>query len=104
MLGDVRRWVCLGAGRAPGPSSFFPVLLEAREGVTSGTQPAWTSVAERAGAGRHGDISQDREEQGSNWSLGVVGTRVGGRVSRPQLFLGRAPLCPDQVRGCDSWL
>ena len=40
MLGDVRRWVCLGAGRAPGPSSFFPVLLEAGEGVTSGTQGA----------------------------------------------------------------
>lgn len=69
-----------------------------------GSRPAWTSVAERAGAGRHGDISQDREEQGSNWSLGVVGTRVGGRVSMPQLFLGRVPLWPDQVRGCDSWL
>ena len=40
MLGDVRRWVCLEAGRAPGPSSFFPVLLEAGEGVTSGTQGA----------------------------------------------------------------
>lgn len=40
MSGDVRRWVCLGAGRAPGPSSFFPVLLEAGEGVTSGTQGA----------------------------------------------------------------
>ena len=26
----------------------------------------WTSVAEKAEAGRHGDISQDREEQGSH--------------------------------------
>lgn len=41
MSGDVRRWVWLGACKAPGPSSFLPVLLEAREGgVTSETQGA----------------------------------------------------------------
>lgn len=61
-----------GAGRAPGPLSFFPVLLEAREGACLGPRglPACLDFCrERAGAGRHGDTSQDREEQGSNWSL-----------------------------------
>lgn len=41
MSGEVRWWAWLGAGRAPGPASFLPILLEAREGgVTSGTQGA----------------------------------------------------------------
>lgn len=40
MSGDVRRWVCLGAGRAPGPSHSFQSCWENQEGVTSGTQGA----------------------------------------------------------------
>ena len=39
MSGEVKWWAWLGAGRAPGPASFLPILLEAREGgVTYGTQ------------------------------------------------------------------
>lgn len=106
-----------GGWQSSGPR-LIPANLVGSQGRRShiwdpgGFQALWTSVAEKAGAGRHGDISQDREEQGrslfgeqdSNWSLGVSGTRVEGRVRMSWLFLGHVPLWPDQVRGCDIWL
>lgn len=81
---------CEAVGLARGRQSSGPLLIPASpvgsQGRRShvwdpgGSRPAWTPIAERTGAGRHGDISQNREEQvrsllGSKTATGALESR-----------------------------
>ena len=85
---DVR--ACEAVGLAGGLQSSRPLLIPASpvgsQGRRShiwdpgGSRPAWTPVAEKTGARRHGDISQNREEQvrsllGSKTATGALESR-----------------------------